>query len=170
LADLDSPFGKPKIRHMLKRTTILKAVAYTVRCAFAAGLIMFVCMAAGELFVNPQLFRGFLTKPRIWPLIFLESATWIIPMALLSLPFLWGMRKLKGGTATSVVVGCWAVLGIVAIVTYKAIYDSGEWALDQITKADIMFGWTIPCTVILITNAVLSLQYLEVVRNKSSEQ
>ncbi len=38
----------------------------------------------------------------------------MIPMALLSLPFLWSLRKLKESNAKSIVVSGWAVLGIAA--------------------------------------------------------
>lgn len=164
LATLDSSIENAKIRFMSKRTKFLETIIYVLTCAFFAGLIMFVCMAAGEVSVDPQLFRGFLLKPKIWPLIFLESATWMIPMTLLSLPLLWILRQQKESVTTAIVVGGWAVLGIAAIVAYKIIYDPHDWALHQVTRADVTFGWTIPCMVILITNSVLSLQYLNCVR------
>lgn len=155
---------------MLKNRNAFKTMTYVLNCAFAAGLIMFICMAAGELFVNPQMFRGFLSKPKIWFLIFLESAAWMIPMALLSLPFIWGLKKFKERGAKSIVVCGWAVLGVAAIVVYKTMYFPDEWAFDQITRADITFGWTIPCVMILIANGILSLRYLKFVHDKSVEQ
>lgn len=127
-------------------------------------------MAAGELFVNPQMFHGFLAKPKIWYLIFIESAIWMIPMALLSLPFLWSLKQFKARNAKWIVVNGWAVLGIAAIIAYKTMYFPDGWSFDQITRADITFGWTIPCVMILIANAILSLQYLKFVLCKSSEQ
>lgn len=59
-------------------------------------------------------------------------------------------------------------MGIAAVVAYKTKHFPDEWALDQITRADITFGWTIPCVLILIANGILSLQYLKFIRGKSN--
>lgn len=155
---------------MVKPRNLFKASSYILKCAFAAGLIMFICMAAGELFINPQMFKGFLAKPKIWFLIFLESAVWMIPMALISLPFLWSLRNLKNSKAKPIVISGWATLGIAAIITYKIIYFPNDWAAEKFTRADIVFGWTIPCVIILITNAILSLSYLNSFHHNLSEQ
>lgn len=126
---------------------------------------MFICMAIGELFFDPQMFRGFLSKPRIWFLIFLESAAWMTPMALMSIPFLWSLRTLRENKAKVLVISGWAALGIAAIVTYKTVYFPNNWSTEEFAKADIVFGWTIPCVIILIWNSILSLRYLSSVRS-----
>lgn len=119
---------------MFKKEIFFKAAVYIFKCSFASGLIMFVCMAIGEFFINPQLFHGFLLKPKIWPFIFLESAIWMVPMSLLTLPLLWKLKNLKNYIVTTVIIGFWALLGIVAIVTYKLIYYPEGWFLEQATK------------------------------------
>ncbi len=151
---------------MFRHTILYNTFAYIVKCALASGFIMFVCMAAGELLVSPELFHDFLNKPKVWPFIFFESAAWMIPMAMLSLLLLWPLRKVNVSIANSVISFSWATIGIVAIVAYKIAYYPEGWSLDQVVSAHITFGWTVPCTLILVVNGVLSEQFLNFVPSK----
>jgi hypothetical protein len=138
----------------------VKDIKFILKCALFAGLIMFVCMAAGELLVDPLLFRGFLSRPRIWPMIFIESATWMIPLLLLFMPVLKKTKKMNPMKARSLIAGGWIAVGTLIVGAYKALYYPNHWELQRIARADITFGWTLPCAIILAGLIVFSLQHL----------
>jgi hypothetical protein len=139
-------------------------ITFAMKCSFAGGLIMFLSMAAGEILVSPNLFGGMLEHPKIWPLIFLESAMWLFPCMLLVLPFLKALKKVHPRIATRAIVAGWIAIGFAIIIGYKKTYYPNDWSLEQIRRLDITFGWTIPCAFILVVFVFLSLQYLKQIR------
>lgn len=139
-----------------------------LQCAFMGGLMMFICMAAGEIFVDPQMFGGFLSLPHIWPLIFLESAVWLIPFMAVVLPLLKKLKNVSPLKSASLVAALWIAVGTLVVIGYKLTYYPKNWSLRQIARADITFGWTIPCVLILALFIFFSLKYLEQIRNPAT--
>jgi len=135
-------------------------IIFAITCSFVGGLIMFICMAAGELFVDPEMFRGFLKKPAIWPWIFIESAIWLMPFLLLIVPLLNCLKAMDPKKAARIISLSWIAVGLVVAVVYKYTYYSGDWSLEQMSRPDITFGWTIPYVIILVTFVYLSQSYV----------
>jgi hypothetical protein len=133
------------------------------------GLIMFICMAAGEIFVDSKMFNGFLQRPKIWPMIFVESAVWLIPFMIVVLPVLRKLKNLAAVKSALYIFGLWLTVGVLVIVGYKQTYYSGGWDLKQLARADITFGWTIPCVLILALFIYFSMQYLRVLKAHSTK-
>jgi hypothetical protein len=140
------------------------AIVLILQCSFVGGLIMFVCMAVGEIFVNPQMFGAFLSRPSIWPWIFIESAIWLIPFMVIVLPLLKMLRNLPAAKSTAVIAGAWVAVGSLIVIGYKLTYHPDNWDLGQVLRADITFGWTIPCALILVLFIGFSTKYLERIR------
>ncbi len=130
---------------------------------------MFLCMAAGELFVDREMFRGFLSKPVIWPLVFLETAVWLLPFMLLIVPLLNRLKKKEPKSAAKIIAASWIVVGLLVATGYNFAYFSSDWSVSQIARPDITFGWTLPYLIILASFIYLSLDYLKSVRRDSGK-
>jgi hypothetical protein len=152
--------GARVVRLNLKNPT----VSYLAKCIFTGGLVIFVCMAAGELLVNPNMFRGFLGQPHIWPLIFIETAVWAIPCVAISLPLIRALRGFSPRSSAIVVSSIWVAISLIFLGAYNAVYFSGRWSWAELARADMTFGWTIPGLIILVLYIIHSLTYLEKIR------
>ena len=130
---------------------------------------MFLCMAAGEIFVNPKMFGGFLSQPKVWPFIFLESAAWLIPFMIIALPMLRLLKNSSRGKSILAVSGVWIGVGSLIVIIYKQTYYPGPWELSQLARADITFGWTIPCSLILALFIFFSVKYLEGLQKSATD-
>lgn len=131
---------------------------------------MFICMAAGELFVDAEMFRGILRKPEKWPLIFLETAIWLVPFMLLIVPLLNRLKTKKPNSAAWIISLSWVTVGLVVAAGYNFAYFSSEWTISQIWQPNIIFGWTLPYIIILASFIYLSLDYLKNIRSQSLQQ
>jgi hypothetical protein len=149
------------------KTLIYKypGIYFTLKCALAGGFIMFICMVAGGLIVNPNLFNNFLLRPQIWHLVFLETAIWLIPFMLFILPIFNRLSKASEKTAKKIVIIGWVTVGVLVALAYKLTYYSSDWSLKLLLRSDIIFGWSIPYTFILVTFVIFSLQYINDLRN-----
>ncbi len=130
------------------------------------GLIMFICMAAGEFFVDPKMFGGFLFRPQTWPWIFIESAIWLVPFMIIVLPLLRRLRGIPAPKSTAIISGGWVTVAILILITYKLTYFPDNWDLNGVARADITFGWTIPCILILASFIGFSLKYLKQIQRR----
>ncbi|MBC7420133.1 MAG: hypothetical protein H7328_05345 [Bdellovibrio sp.] len=136
------------------------AIFFSIKCGLIGGLVMFICMAAGELFVNPEMFSGFLRKPRIWPFIFIETAIWLAPFILLVVPLLKRLSTKNPLHAKKVITISWIAVGLTIAIVYKFAYYSSDWSIVEIFRPDITFGWTLPYLIILISFIYLSNDYV----------
>ncbi len=143
------------------------AISFSLKCAVLGGMAMFICMAAGELFVDAEMFRGILRKPEKWPLIFLETAIWLVPFMLLIVPLLNRLKTKKPNSATWIISLSWVTVGLVVAAGYNFAYFSSEWTISQIWQPNIIFGWTLPYIIILASFIYLSLDYLKNIRSQS---
>jgi hypothetical protein len=154
--------------HMTSMTKKFPGTRFALTCAFAGGLAMFVCMAAGELFADPEMFRGFLKKPTIWPMIFVESAIWVLPFIFLILPLLNRLKNADPKKASWIISLSWIVVGLFVAIAYKLTYHSSEWSFIQLWRPDIVFGWILPYLLILATFVYLSQTYIKEIREQKS--
>ncbi len=115
-------------------------------------------MAAGELLVDPNLFSGFLHRPSLWAGVFLESATWTMPVILIGLFILGRLRFLNRSHFLTATFFVWFGLGAVIVVLYKFFYWPRTWHLTRI-EPGIIFGWGVPCAFILIAYSILSVRF-----------
>jgi hypothetical protein len=113
-----------------------------------SGLMMFICMAAGEIFFDRQLFNGFLGRPSIWYRIFLESAIATLPVCLFGLlilnRFQFNSRKAFLWAASAV----WASLSLLVVLLYKLFDWPRDWHFTLLDPG-LIFGWFVPCLLIL---------------------
>ncbi len=129
------------------------SLIFGAKLAVVGGLAMFICMASGELFVDANMFKGFLKKPGVWPLIFLETAICLAPFLLLAVPVLKRLKNRKTKTAVISVILIWTIVGLTVAAFYKI-------DLRQVTRPDIFFGWTLPFLIILGAFVFFSLQFI----------
>lgn len=122
---------------------------FALKCILVSGLIMFASMAVGEIFVDPNLFRGFLGKPQIWYALFIESSIAVLPVCLIGMLILRFVRPKSKEGFLLISSGVWISLGLSILLLYKAFYFPREWRLT-LPGPGILFGWVIPCSLILI--------------------
>lgn len=121
---------------------------------------MFICMAAGELIVDPRMFNGFLQKPQIWPFVFIETVVWLIPFMLIIVPALNRLAKFSERNVKLAITLSWISVGLSVACAYKMLYYPGDWSLHGLFRHDIVFGWSIPYTFILVFFIIFSRQYV----------
>ncbi len=139
-------------------------IFFAIKCSVMGGLIMFFSMAAGEIFVDPEMYNGFLKKPQIWPLIFLESAVWLLPFLLLIIPMLQRLKTLESKHTTIIITASWIGIGLVIAVLYKLTYNPKNWSFAQMGEPNVTFGWTLPYSLILIAFIYFSISYVRKIR------
>ena len=147
------------IRHLSKFEGRHPTTAFIAKCTFAAQLIMFSCMAAGEILYDENLFRGFLKRPEVWIYILLETAIASLPVCLI------GLAVLKSGSDIFAAkdetefakksAGVWITLGLAVIALYRFFYWPREWRLTAVAPG-LIFGWILPCILTLICRSLLS--------------
>jgi hypothetical protein len=155
---MDFPGPPPKagsqIRHRISRLEAKHpTAAFITKCTLTAQLIMFTCMAAGEILYDANLFRGFLKRPEIWIYILLETAMASVPVCLT------GFSILKSGSDflsakdethfTKKAAIVWLSLGLIVIALYKIFYWPREWRLTAVAPG-LIFGWILPCSLTLL--------------------
>lgn len=121
---------------------------FVLKCLLVSELLMFGSMAAGELFIDPNLFSGFLSKPEIWYGIFLETAIATLPVCLLGA---WILSKSKIQTKRNFLFASlitWLLLCVSVAGLYKIFYFPREWKLTLL-HSGILFGWIIPGILII---------------------
>ncbi len=126
---------------------IRKAV-FVGKCLLAAEILMFGSMAAGEVFIDLNLFGGFLTKPEIWYGIFFETAIAVLPV---SLSGTWVLSKVRFQTKRIFLIASlstWLLLCLMVVVFYQIFYFSNEWKVALLHPA-MLFGWIIPGILII---------------------
>lgn len=144
------------------------AISFSIKCAIVGGLAMFLCMAAGGLFVDRGMFNDFINKPTIWPLVFFETAVWLLPFMLLIVPLLNKLKSKEPKSAAKIIAVSWIVIGLLVAAGYNYAYFASDWSVSQITRPDVTFGWTLPYLMILVSFVYLSMDYLKTVRRFSA--
>ena len=76
-------------------------------------------------------------------------------------PYVALLRRLLSIAALAALDVLALALGLFAVLAYKEIYYPYNWSLAQLSRADVTFGWTLPCVMILIVNAHFSIGYLD---------
>lgn len=121
---------------------------FIVKCVFVSCLLMFGSMAVGELFIDPNLFSGFLSKPELWFGIFLETAIATLPVCLLGT---WFLSKVQFQDKRKFLFGSlatWLLLCSLVIALYKIFYFPREWKLTSI-EPGLILGWVAPGILII---------------------
>ncbi len=121
---------------------------FILKCIIASELLMFGSMAAGEFFVDSNLFSSFLSKPEIWYGIFVESAIATFPVCLLGALILSKIRLQNKRNFLLASLGTWLVLCSCVVVLYNIFYFPREWKLTLLHPG-ILFGWVIPGILII---------------------
>lgn len=122
---------------------------------------MLICMALGELVVRADLFGGFLYKPSVWLGVILEMIFWLacsLPIVLVTMNI---ARRLPNPWAIRLALGVWPFLGGVIVLTYWLSFGGKSLSFEFFTRADVAFGWTIPCALILVFYSAISRDYLK---------
>jgi hypothetical protein len=152
---------------MMPAFTRYAGLFFVLKCALIGGLMMLLSMAAGEIFVSPNLFGGFIHQPLMWLMILFESAMWLMPFLVVGVLLL---RRLKGVSKKVMAMsaaGLWAAFGTFIVITYKVSYFPEDWGFQSILKAEVIFGWLIPCLLIWMFFTWFSVQYLVQMRQRS---
>ena len=112
--------------------------------ALVAGLlIMFVCMASGELLYDSHLFSGFLTRPKLWIGIFFETTVAVTLMGIVASPVLYRFRFSTRRHFIVVSTLTWIALGCALVGLNSHFYWTREWHLTAIAPG-LFFGWFLP--------------------------
>lgn len=125
----------------------VKAV-FVLKCLLASELLMFGSMAAGEIFIDPNLFSGFLTKPLLWGGVLLETAIATLPVCFVGAWILWKVNFEYRRNFFMASLGVWLVLCSSVVVLYKIFYFPREWKLTLLHPG-ILFGWVFPGILII---------------------
>ncbi|RYZ92444.1 MAG: hypothetical protein EOP06_04240 [Proteobacteria bacterium] len=128
--------------------------AFFLKAILAASVIMFVCMALGELLYDKNLFSGFLSRPSLWGAVFLETAIATIFMTMIGSLILFHFRFFERKVFAGISAGVWSGLGAALIVVYAHFYWTREWHITAIAPG-LIFGWILP-GVLFITYLVYS--------------
>jgi hypothetical protein len=139
-------------------------VYFLLKCCLSTGFFMFTSMIAGEIFVEPNLFGGFSQRPALWLEVLLESTVWTFPIALIGLLIL---GRFQGFTRKKYILastGLWVALNVLIIIIYKFFYWPRAWHLTDLHPG-LIFGWVIPCILILCSYSFFSLQLYDSGRN-----
>lgn len=121
---------------------------FVLKCLLASELLMFGSMAAGEIFIDSNLFSGFLNKPEIWYGIFLETAIATLPVCLLGAWILWKSKIQTRRNFLFASLGTWLLLCLSVVGLYKIFYFPRDWKLTLLHPG-ILFGWVIPGVLII---------------------
>ncbi len=116
---------------------------FIVKCFIASELLMFGSMASRELFFDPNLFSGFLSKPEIWYGIFLETALATLLVCLIGVWILSWIKFKDRRNFLIASIGTWVLLCSFVVAVYKIFYFPREWKLTSI-EPGLIFGWIIP--------------------------
>lgn len=139
---------------------------FILKSLLASELLMFGSMAAGEIFIDSNLFSGFLRRPEIWHGIFLETAIATLPVCLLGAWILWKIKIYSKQSFLFVSLGTWLVLCFSVVGLYKIFYFPRDWKLTLLHPG-ILFGWVIP-GILIIACFVLFSEKLYSVRKSSA--
>ncbi len=149
-----------KTRFSIYTLFFLKAVS-------AASVIMFTCMALGELVYDKNLFSGFLSKPFLWVGVFLETSIATILMTAMGALILSYFRFLSKKAFASISAIVWCLLGILLIALYNYFYWKRDWHLTEIAPG-LMFGWILPGVLSIIYFVSLSLDLRQMPRDPAT--
>lgn len=121
---------------------------FILKCLVASELLMFGSMAAGELFVDPNLFSGFLSKPQLWIGVLLETAVATLPVCFFGAFILSkvNFRSIERFLLAS--LGVWLALCSSVVALYKIFYFPRDWKLTLLHPG-MLFGWIIPGVLII---------------------
>lgn len=148
---------KSKSRMSVYGKFILKAI-------LVASLIMFGCMALGEIFYDRNLFSGFLGKPLLWAGVFLETSVATILLAAVGALILYRFRFLSQKLFAGVSLAVWCLLDLILIVLYGHFYWEREWHITAMTPG-LIFGWILPGLLTLVCFVALSFDLRQISRD-----
>lgn len=121
---------------------------FVLKSLLAAELLMFGSMAFGELFIDPNLFSGFLNKPSLWVGVLLETAIATLPVCFIGS---WILSKVSFQSMRNFLLassGVWLLLCSSVVVVYKVLYFARDWKITLLHPG-ILFGWIIPGILII---------------------
>lgn len=118
---------------------------FVLKSVLAASLIMFLCMAIGELFYDKNLFSGFLHRPTLWTAIFFETGVATILMTTIGALVLYQFRDKTKKQFLSVAALTWLLLDVLLISAYSYFYWTRDWHITKIAPG-LIFGWILPGT------------------------
>lgn len=145
------------VKSMTSRYNLLTYSLFVVKSVSTATVVMFLCMAMGELFFDKNLFSGFLQKPSLWALIFIETCVAAVPMTVLGALFLYRFRLAIKKKFVLASVTTWLSLSALLVGLYAHFYWTREWYLTSMAPG-LIFGWILPGTLTLICFVRFSLK------------
>ena len=107
---------------MKRFSEMYPASYFSIKCAIVGGMSMFLSMAAGGLFIDRGMFNGFINKPKIWPMVFLETAVWLLPFMILIVPLLNRLKTKSPKSAVRIIAVSWVAVGLLVAAGYNFAY------------------------------------------------
>ena len=139
-------------------------IKFVIQCLGVRGLVMIISMMAGEVLIHPDLFTGFLSKPHLWVLCFVETSVWLLPVILIATFVLLRYRHLSKITFIPLSILTCTGISFLFLSTSLLVYFPGKnWDLSSF-NAEILFGWGIPLPLILMALIALSRELQEKVK------
>lgn len=149
---------------MLSKSRTRLYGAFYLNAVIGASIIMFGCMAAGEIIYDRNLFRGFLGEPSLWVGIFMETSIATMFMTVIGSLILYWFRSLRKDVFARVSAVVWCSLGLILIALYSHFYWTREWHLTAIAPG-LVFGWILPGLLSIIYFVSLSLKLRQPTRD-----
>lgn len=149
---------------MKNRNRFSTYAAFYLKAILAASIIMFACMALGELLYDNNLFSGFLTRPSLWGAVFFETAIATILMTAIGSVILFRFRTYQRKVFVGISAGVWCGLGTALIILYSYFYWTREWQITAIAPG-LIYGWILPGFIFITYLVSSSLSLREAIRN-----
>lgn len=120
------------------------------------GLIMLLAMMVGEWLYGP-IFNGFIHKPRLWLMAFLETIFWMLPLTWISGLFIAKLPFRNTGKLILVMVGFWLLVSISIFALYIGVSDPRLplWHKAWVTPVYV-FGWYLPGVMTILIFSTMS--------------
>lgn len=115
-------------------------------------------MLIGEYLHGP-IFNDFLNKKYLWPIAFLETVLWIVPLSWLNCFLIKKVPNLKSVGRVILSTTFWIGLSMSVFLIYHLNADPGWqlWSKANLSHAYV-YGWYIPGAMMIIIFALLSLK------------
>ncbi len=153
---------------MALKNKVVIYCAFFLKAVFIATVIMFGCMALGEIFYDKNLFSGFLRSPMLWVGIFLETSAATVSMTTIGAIILYRFRFLDKNLFARISAAVWCLLGIVVIALYSHFYWTRDWHITAMAPG-LVFGWILPGLLSVICFVWLSLDLRTITEDSSAE-
>jgi hypothetical protein len=141
---------------MNTRSRLSIYVAFFLKAVFSALVIMFGCMALGELTYDAKLFSGFLKRPSLWVGILEETFIATLLMTALGACILHRFRFSSRRVFIRVSAFVFCLLGLILIALYSHFYWTRDWHITAMAPG-LIFGWFLPGLLTVISFVSFSL-------------